>query len=256
MVRNSLLLVLATLAGMLTSVSTHADTFKCVALHYPPLVYLDKQGQPTGMAYQIIERAFQRLGHSVTVDILPWARAQHMMRKGQADCILTIFRNAEREEFLDFSKEVLVFQPIHLYARHDRPIQFAGDLAALKDLLIGTALKVDYGSKFGEMRPHLQIVEAPTIELNFKQLAAKRIDLVISPTYMARDTLATEALRAEAQLITRLPIPVDYVESHVAFAKSRNLSPLRDAIDKQLRTMAASGDTQQFIDQYQLELLE
>lgn len=256
MARNSLLLVLATFVGMLASVSSHADAFKCVALHYPPLVYLDKHDQPTGMAYQIIERAFQQLGHSVTVDILPWARAQHMMRKGRADCIFTIFRNAEREEFLDFSKEVLVFQPIYLYARHDRPIQFAGDLDTLKDLVIGTALKVDYGPKFGEMRPHLRIVEAPTIELNFKQLAAKRIDLVISPAYMARDMLSTEALHAEAQLIIRLPIPVDYVESHIAFTKSRNLLLLRDAIDKQLRTMAASGDTQQFIDQYQLDLPE
>jgi polar amino acid transport system substrate-binding protein len=255
-VRKCLLLVMATLTGMLSVIPAHADAFKCVALHYPPLVYLDEQGQPTGMAFQTIARAFQQLGHSVTADILPWARAQHVMRKGEADCILTIFRNAEREQFLDFSNEVLVFQPIHLYARHDRAIQFAGDLDALKDLRIGTALKVDYGPKFGQMRPHLRIVEAPTIELNFKQLAAKRIDLVISPAYMARNTLATAALHAEAQLIGRLPIPVDYVESHIAFAKARNLQALRDALDKQLRTMAASGETQQFIDQYRLDLLE
>lgn len=245
--------ILAALAGLLFPMAAGAATYKCVALHYPPLIHHDSQHQPAGAAYAIVQRAFQQLGHTLTVDIYPWNRAHAMIRAGEADCIFTIFRSAERESYLDFSNESLLFQPIYFYARRGRAIHFDGDLEAVKGLRIGTALGVNYGPKFEQMRPNLAIEAAATLELNFKKLSLGRIDLVVSNGYTALSTLDTPALRAEADKIDRLPVPIDHVPTHIAFAKARNLTALRDAVDAQLRKMAVSGETRQLMESYAID---
>lgn len=246
-------LMTALIACSITSIPALAASFQCVALHYPPLIFRDGNGEPAGLAYDIVARAFHHAGHSMSIQFYPWSRAQVMARAGATDCILTIFRNPEREHFLDFSNESLLLQAIYLYARQGHQVRFDGDLAAISQFRIGTAHKVDYGPRFEHMRPSLVIDEASTIELNFKKLAVGRIDLVVSNADIAATTLRSPVLNGYADRIVRLAVPIDYVPTHIAFSKARNLEPLRDAIDAELRKMAVSGETQRLIESYRID---
>ncbi len=241
-------IVLATLAAL--PLQAFASTYTCVSFEYPPLIRANGDGSPMGLAVDIVDHVFRRLGHTLRVRLYPWARSLAMAKQGEADCIFTLYRTPEREQFLDYSNESLVLQVIYLYARKDSPVFFNGDFSALSGFNVGTAHKVNYGPKFEQARPYLSIDEAPTIEQNFRKLALGRVDIVPSNLYTASSTLTLPSLRERADRIVRLPTPVEAVSSHIAFPKSKNLEALRDSFDAEMRKFAASPEYRRVLSRY------
>lgn len=232
----------------------HCESFNCVSFDYPPLVRIVEGRKPEGFAVDIVERIFQRMGHSVTVHVYPWARSLELARLGRADCIFTILWSKERAEFLDYSNQSIVPQVVYFYARKGAEFSFNGDLSSLKDLRIGTASKINYGPRFEQARPLLKLDEAPTIELNFKKLAAGRVDLVPSNWYTATSTLALPSLQRYAHAIIRLPMPIESMPTFVAFPKSPKSIGLRDHFDTELKKFLASAEYAQLVSAYKLEM--
>jgi polar amino acid transport system substrate-binding protein len=228
-----------------------AEPYTCVSFDYPPLV--QKEGDhPVGLAVDVVERVFKRIGHSVKVELYPWARSLEMAKTGQADCIFTIFQSAERAAFLDYSNQSLIPQIVYFYARKDTKVTFNGDMASIREYRIGTAHKIHYGPRFEDARAQLTLDEAPTIEMNFIKLAVGRVDLVPSNWYTASSTLAQPLLRRFADRIVRLPTPVESVPTYVAFSKAKGLSGLRDQFDAELRKLVASPQYAELLARYKL----
>lgn len=234
--------------------SVLADTYTCVSFEYPPLIHSGSDGRPTGLAVEIATRVFQQMGHTLKIELYPWGRSLAMVKRGDADCIFTLYRSPEREQFLDYSKESIVTQTIYLYARKGSPVSFNGDFSVLKGLQVGTAHKVNYGPKFEDARPRLAIDEAPTIEQNFRKLAMGRVDVVPSHFHTAASTLELPSLKPYADQIVRIATPVENVPSHVAFSKAKNLVALRDGFDAELRKMLASSDHRRLLDRYKIDV--
>lgn len=232
--------------------SARAETLHCVSFEYPPLIHQAPGQAPEGLAVDIVSSVLGQLGYTLKLDLYPWARSLSLAYQGHADCIFTLYRSAEREQYLDYSREAVATQVVYLYARKDLPLSFDGDLASLAHLRVGTAHKVNYGPKFEEARPHLDIDEAPTIEQNFLKLALGRIDVAPSHVHTATFTLGLPALQQYADRIVRLPVPVESVPSYIAFPKKRNLAALRDRFDIQLRQFLASAEYRRLLEKYQL----
>lgn len=228
-----------------------AETLNCVSFEYPPLIHQAAGHAPEGLAVEIVSSVFARLGHTMKLELYPWGRSLALAYQGHADCIFTLYRSAEREQYLDYSQEVLASQVIYLYARKETAVQFDGDLASLAKLRIGTAHRVNYGPKFEEARPRLLVDEAPTIEQNFLKLGLGRVDVLPSHFHTANFTLGLPALQQLAGSIVRLPVPLESVPSYIAFSKKRNLADLRDRFDSQLRQFLASADYRRLLDKYQ-----
>ena len=231
----------------------HAGAYRCVSLNYPPLIQQDAGRPVHGLAVDIVTTVMASLGHTVSVEILPWGRALALMRQGERDCIFTIFQTPEREQFLDFSRESLIPQIIYFYARDDHSVRFEGDFAALAGLRVGTVLSVNYGARFEAARPQLAIREVATLEQNFRKLTLGRVDLIPSNVYTASYTL-DKLLGAElAGHIVKLPQAIDSVPSYIAFAKGRQLTALRDQFDRGLRALIASGEYRRLLERYRIE---
>ena len=239
----SLLLVALPLAAA-------AETYTCVSFDYPPLVSSSPFGHAEGLAVDVVSHVFRRMGHEARVVLYPWGRALALAKQGEADCIFTLYRSLEREQFLDYSREAIIPQVIHLYARKGVTLSFDGDLASLKGFYVGTAHKVNYGPKFEEARQRLVIDEAPTIEQNFRKLAMGRVDVVPSNLATATATLALPSLQPYADRIVRLPVPVETVLSYIAFPKSKKLSALRDSFDAELRAFTGSAEYRRLLEHY------
>lgn len=241
------LLTLAT-----ASSSAVADSYRCVSLAYPPLIQQDGGGPAHGLAVDVVRAVFARLGHDLTVEVMPWARSLTMVRLGQRDCVFTIFRTPEREQFLDFSNESIIPQLIYFYARKDAGLAFNGDLSALAGRRVGTVMKVNYGERFDAARERFTVQEVATLEQNFRKLVLGRVDLVPSNVYTATYTLANMHDPAVDTEVVRLPIPLENVASHIAFAKNRQLTALRDQFDRELKAYVASGAYRHLLDQYRI----
>ncbi|HYD82327.1 MAG TPA: transporter substrate-binding domain-containing protein [Paucimonas sp.] len=249
--RNSRRLLL--FAAMLIPAWAYGASYTCVSLEYPPLIRTGDDGKPEGLAVELVSRVFRQLGHTLKVEIYPWARSLELVRTGQADCVFTAYRSPDREQFLDFSNEPIVPQIVYLYARKDSKIAFDGNLDSLKGLRVGTAHKVLYGARFEEARSRLDIYEAPTIELIFQKLAHGRVDVVPSNVYTATATLAALGLRDSSGPVVKLPTPVEIVPSFIGFSKQRKLTALRDGFDAEFRKMLASGECRQLFEKYRIE---
>ncbi|HEU4845580.1 MAG TPA: transporter substrate-binding domain-containing protein [Burkholderiaceae bacterium] len=230
-----------------------AESYTCVSFDYPPLMQKGANGQPDGYAVELITRVFKNMGHVVTVHFYPWSRALLMARTGEADCIFTLYRSAEREQFLDFSRAVIARQAVYFYARQNFHAAFNGDLAAVKGIRIGVVRGINYGPKFEDARPSLQLDEASSIEQNFKKLAIGRVDLIPSNLSTASSFMARPELREFIGDIVRLAEPIEIVPSFIGFSKLKNLSALRDNFDDALRKFENSAEYQQLVEKYKLE---
>ncbi len=146
---------LISLTLMISSTGTNAAEYVFVTLEFPPLEFTGEDGQPTGIAVDIVRKVMTSLGHEVVIDIHPWSRSLDLVRKGNADAIFTAYRTPEREKFLDYTNEVLIHQTVSLYARKDSPIIFNGDLTTLKNRQIGVISTISYGPQFDRVRDEL-----------------------------------------------------------------------------------------------------
>jgi len=61
----------------------------------PPYIYLDEQGELTGIYVEIVKRAVSRMpGYTVTLTPLPWIRAKNEAKKGKTFAILAPYFHA------------------------------------------------------------------------------------------------------------------------------------------------------------------
>jgi polar amino acid transport system substrate-binding protein len=239
---KTVVLVPALLAA---SVGANAGgTLRCVSLEYPPLVFTDKDGKTQGIALDVVTQALKSDDWKVELEVLPWARALKLMKAGERDCIFTIFKTPEREEFLDFSRRPLLLQPIGLYARKNSGIQFDGDLSKLKDKSFAAVFAVSYGNKFETDKAVLKVNTAYTANEAFLLLGRGRVDLAISNVYLAAYELG-KAETANLADIVQLQPPVETVTSYIAFAKGKH-EAARAAFDGAIDEVLKSNNGQQF----------
>ncbi|WDP91546.1 MAG: transporter substrate-binding domain-containing protein [Desulfobacter sp.] len=220
------------------SIPASADHFNFVSLEFPPLEYAGRNGEAEGIAVDIVKTIMAHLGHTVDIRIYPWARSLRMVKRGEADAIFTAYKNDEREQFLDYSKTVLIPQIIAFYVRKDSGIKYDGDLLKLKSQRIGVLNTISYGKKFDDVREQLNTRVVQNLKCNFKKLKANRVDLVISNVYMGDSTIKKMGLDHEFK---RLSPAVQAVDSFIAFSKARGLMAIRDQFDAALEKLIADG---------------
>ncbi|AZZ92887.1 transporter substrate-binding domain-containing protein [Hahella sp. KA22] len=223
--------------------------YRFVTLEFPPLEFTGEDGEPTGVAVEVVHRVMAALGLQVSIDVHPWSRSLDRVRKGDADAIFTAYKTPEREQFLDYSNVVLIPQVIALYARKDSPINFNGDLLALQDKQFGVVSTISYGAVFDQMRNQLRVQRVEDIEQNFKKLMLGRIDILISNIYVADWELKKTGFTKH---ISRLPLEVERLPSFIAFSKARDLTALRDRFDKELLRLKESGEFDAIVAKYDL----
>ncbi|GAB2879091.1 transporter substrate-binding domain-containing protein [Pseudoduganella ginsengisoli] len=226
-----------------------AASYTCVSFEYPPLI--TGGAEPTGFAVELVRQVFRQMGDDVAVNLYPWERAMAMVKAGQADCIFTIYRSPVREQFLDYSHEVLAQQVVYFFARKQDAPEFNGNMDLVKGVRIGVARQINYGPRFEGFRDRLVIDEASTIEQNFRKLAAGRVDLVPSNLHTAMATLALPGMRDAADTIVRLSPPIEAVPSYIGFSRQRHLSELRDRFDSELKKFFKSDAYRAMLEKYQ-----
>lgn len=163
-----------------------------------------------------------------------------MVKNGEADAIFTIYKNKEREQFIDFTQEIFVPQTLSFYINASSSIDQGKDmeLEVLKKYKIGVVSTISYGKKFDGIKSDLNLSSATNLLSNFKKLLAGRIDIVPSNTYVGDYTLAQNKKVLKGKVI-KVVTPFDSVPSYIGFSKKNNLGSIRDQFDQELRKMSS-----------------
>ena len=93
--------------------------------NYPPFTFKDSNGKQQGILVDQWRLWEQKTGIRVEISAMDWGKAVSLMKAGEFDVIDTIFKTAERSNWLDFT------QP---YAKLEVPIFFDKDISGITDV--------------------------------------------------------------------------------------------------------------------------
>lgn len=226
----------ALLAVTMASSTVYAENLVLVAADSRPTAYM-ADGKPTGILVDVVTEAFRRSGHSIKIQLMPWARCLAEVREGNVDGIFSVFRLPEREPFLAYTENPVITQIEVLFIHADSDIQFTGNLADLSHLRVGIIRDTSYGSEIDKLIKNgiwQNVTYTSSVDSLVAMLAAKRIDF--SPSYRAVFLDAAKQVGAIGQ-IQELSPAIESIPSYLAFNKKRDYVKIRAEFDKALESM-------------------
>lgn len=236
---------------IITAFNSIADNYLFVTLEFAPLEFSDEKGNAQGIAVEIVKKIMKDLGHKLEIKVLPWPRALAMVKSGNADAIFTAYKNPEREQFLDYSREILIPQIVYFYALKGHKHKFTGNMEDVKNLKIGVTSTISYGRNFDNYKDNLNIEQASTFDGNLKKLLTKRIDLLPSNIYVGDYTIKKQRLTNK---IVKLPVAIEEIPSYIAFSKVNNLRNLRDQFDNKIRAIKKNKTFDKILKKYGVKI--
>ena len=206
----------------------------------PPFVSL-QDGKPVGIVVDLAYALADKAGLSIIVEAEDWPTAQSKVLHGNADALLQINPNPQREQIYDFSDPLLDsrFQIFREATRTD--IQ---SLESLRGMKVGVesggfpAQQLGGGGDF-------QLVLVPTWKAAFILLNAGQVDAVIVDRWVGEYELAINRLEG----ITTVDPPVAQSYSRIAVAKGNK--ELLDKINQGLKSIKQDGTYQRILDKWQ-----
>nr|ABY56072.1 hypothetical protein [uncultured bacterium pFosPlaG] len=164
------------------------EEISLTSTEFPP--YESKTLPNYGFISEIVKIAYQRMGYTVKVDFVPFARSLLMVKDRDADGTYALWYREERAQWLLFS-DPLPFSLIVFYKRKDRNIPFNGSYEALKPYTIGIIKGYVNPPAFDAadyLKKYPVTVEAQTLQM----LVLGRIDLMIVDKLVAQHIINTK----------------------------------------------------------------
>ena len=142
------------------------------AFNYPPF-YDEEGGKIRGIAVELVDEVFGRMGMRTHLTMFPLKRALEYAREGQIDGIMILIKTAERSAYLLFTDPVMTVRGL-IWSRADReggPVHFH-DLEELRPYKMGATLGYSYGQDLDRLMETMWVERVASDYLNYKKLLA------------------------------------------------------------------------------------
>jgi polar amino acid transport system substrate-binding protein len=196
-------------------------------------------GQWQGLGVDVVRTLAARAGDTVRFDIYPWARAQAMVQRAQADILIGPYKSPQRDKqfaFVDlpFYRDRMVF-----YARSGAKSPWEGRFGQLDGTRIAAVRGWHYGARFDQARPRLNISEVNQLENGVQMLLHGRVDLLATNERNSAALIGT--MRASGRLVPLCPV-VAQLDGYLAFPRGAAFTALRDQYSALFTEMVRSGE--------------
>jgi polar amino acid transport system substrate-binding protein len=227
--------VVAVTLGLLATVG-RADTFTAAGDPYPP--YGDPKNPNGGLGLEIMRAAFKTQGHEMSMEYVPWARAESGVKNGTYDILPFTWRTDARAKVLLFSASYAVGN-VRFIKRKGDPFEFHG-LESLNGKLVGTIRGYGYSDAFGASTA-FQRESGNDLMTNIKKLLRQRIDLTLEDEIVARSIISAndpEALKHIEFVKTPLSVNPLYITAGMQNPKAQEII---SSFNKGLEVIKANG---------------
>jgi len=167
---------------------TAKEEILLVSTEFPP--YESETLPDYGFVSEIVKVAYQRVGYTIKVDFMPFARSLMMAEDGIVDGTFAIWYRKERTQRLAFS-DPLLSSGVVFYKHKDRNIPFNGNYEALKTYKIGVVRGYVNPPKF-DVADYLEKYSVGEEIQALQMLAVGRIDLMIVDKLVAQHIINTK----------------------------------------------------------------
>jgi polar amino acid transport system substrate-binding protein len=239
-------LLLAVVAGLpVTALGEHPE-LDVVTSEYPPYEYLEN-GEVTGEDTETVRRVLSDMGYDANIRVLPWARAEKLVRNGRADMLYSLTASETRQRYYFFTDPINAVQDV-FFKRKNRDLQWQ-TFDDLKGLNFGLSAAYSYEPEFmdwlfnGNARITKITHEQPELT-GLRLVGLGRIDLFICEQSVCEYLLEKHAPEfTELAGVARMPGNVGPERSfRAAFSrKLENGRELRDQFNAALENINTGG---------------
>lgn len=205
-------------------------TVCCPSEDYRPFHYLH-EGEPTGVLVETVALVCAELGVEAEFRLIPWVRGLDMMRQGEIDAMLSLYRTPEREEYMLYPRVPLAMDATNLFTRKDAHIRWTGDLRDVEGITVNVVQENSYGAEFDNAE---YIVRWPSRneEQMVRMVLGGRHRLGIGGRAVVRHW--AEVI-GQADLLRILSPPVAVEPIYAAFSRAANLEAFVEAFSRKLK---------------------
>jgi diguanylate cyclase (GGDEF)-like protein len=214
--------------------SEHFDHSKTIVFlgneKIAPIIYNEK-GAAKGVVVDIVKELGKNIGYEVEVRAMNWDEAQRMVLLGEADALLQINPNPEREKIYDFSNELLKSEFSIFIKSGNTRIQNVYDLI---DKTVGVE---SGGYPFALLQKYdgINIELIPDWKTGFQKVASGEIDAIVVDRWIGEYELAQSRVTG----IQILDEPIETQYSRIAVKKGNK--ELLSLINSGLEEMDEDG---------------
>ncbi|MGR9071825.1 MAG: substrate-binding periplasmic protein [Gammaproteobacteria bacterium] len=222
-----------------------ADSLNIVANQWPP--YVDQSLSGKGMAMEIVAAALERKGYRPTVRIEDWPRALEGLEIGIFDAAGAIWKTAEREKLLVFSRPYWINRIKFVKARKLK-LEYGG-LDDLSGYLIGVTKDYAYDEAFLNAGNLIKIPQNHFVQ-NLLKLSQGEIDLTLDDEWTIRFEL-NRYMKESRDDFELLEKPLTIRGLHLAVSKQRpDARKIIADFDQAIIEMKADGSFDDIVEKY------
>ena len=212
---------------------------------YPPYIYLNNDGVPTGIDVEIATEAFRRMGYAARFETINWEQKTNLVESGAIDCIWGCFSMDGREEVYRWAGPYMVSRQV-VAVDADSSIRSLSDLAG-KTVAVQSTGKPEEIFLSGSDPRIPQTVEVLSIEnrsVQYAMLACGYVDGIA-----AHETGILQYMKDNAVDFRILEEPLLVTGLGIAFAKN-DTRGLDSQLTDTLAQMRADGTLERIIGRY------
>lgn len=222
-----------------------------VGTDFPRIFERTAAGEYRGLGPDVLRQVLEPRGHSLRFASYPWARAQRMVERGQADILIGPYRSPVREARFAFVGQAFYRDRIVFYCRRARSCQWSGDFRQLAGQRIGVVRAWAYGARFDAERARLELVTVEGVDNGLKMLSLGRLELLASNQ---RNTLPVLQALGLSDEVSQLEPPVDTQDGYFAFPLHGSHAHLREDFEEGYRQLVERGQLARLAAQWQVEI--
>lgn len=160
--------------AVLATPAAHARQITMCTLNWEP--FYGEDLPRNGFFTELVREAFERGGHTVNVEFMPWARAMLEVKQGDREVLLGAYYSDERAEAYHASESIYTAE-VGLVAHRRVGIESFSTLRELTDYTIGYGRGFTVTEEF-DNADYLDKEPAKDLAQNVKKLYAGRIDMI------------------------------------------------------------------------------
>ncbi|WP_422377546.1 substrate-binding periplasmic protein [Roseibium sp.] len=203
----------------------------------------------SGMDVEVLEAVLGKLGCSLKIDALPWARHLKGIQDGSVDIASPVSKTEERESYAHFTspyvnaRQLLFVAPGNETASVDLTAFFAGGGK------LGAIREYAYGGDYMTLKEtHAgQVDETDSLESNLKKLAAGRVDATLGEEFVVGAEIKRLGL-GDKVVASETVISSD--PSYFMFSKASVPEEFVAAFSAELQKMKDNGEFDAIIAKY------
>ena len=212
---------------------------------YPPYIYLNNDGVPTGIDVEIATEAFRRMGYAARFETIDWEQKTNLVESGAIDCIWGCFSMDGREEVYRWAGPYMVSRQV-VAVDADSSIRSLSDLAGKTVAVQSTGKPEEIFLSGSDPRipQTVEVLSTKDRSVQYAMLACGYVDAVA-----AHETAILQYMKDNDVEFRILEEPLLVTGLGIAFAKN-DTRGLDSQLTDTLAQMRADGTLERIVGRY------